>query len=122
SAATTSARPPVLENGSPSEATNRILMISFAILARFYRRPLSGPCLNGRDASSLAQIRTHRKRAGSAAKHETGFSVRVAWKRKTDGSKGALRADRVETLPQSFDHGPAVGRLPFRLEAVHRAS
>src|SRR5882724_9154664 len=35
--------------------------------------------LNGGDASSLAQIRTHRKRARSAANHETGFSVRLAW-------------------------------------------
>src|SRR6266404_3974946 len=122
SASTTSARPPVFENGSPSEATNRILMISFAILVRFYRRPLSGQYLNGGDASSLAQIRTHRKRARSAAKHETGFSVRLAWKRKTDRSEGALRADRVETPPQSFDRGPALGSFPFRLQAVHRAS
>jgi len=38
-------------------------MISFAILVRFYRRPLSVQYLTGGAASSLAQIHTHRKRA-----------------------------------------------------------
>jgi len=41
---------------------------------------------------------------------------------KTERSEGALRADRVETLPQSFDRGPALGRLPFWLEGIHRTS
>jgi len=88
-------------------------MISFAILARFYRPPLSGQYLNGGDASSLAQFRTHRKRARSAAKHETGFAVRLAWQRKTDRGDGVLRADRVETLPQSLTVALLLVVFPF---------
>src|ERR1700740_1367458 len=45
SASTTSARPPVFEKGRPSDAANRILIISVAILVRsthtgFYKQPV----------------------------------------------------------------------------------
>src|ERR1700747_3733776 len=66
SASTTSARPPVFENGRPSDAAKRILIISAAILVRSYRyrfheRPAQ--TTGGGAASSLAHIHEHRKSA-----------------------------------------------------------
>src|SRR6266446_5526191 len=62
SASTTSARPPVFENGRPSDAAKRILIISVAILVRFYRYRFL-ETTGGADASSLAHIHEHRKSA-----------------------------------------------------------
>src|SRR5258705_9040567 len=105
----TSARPPVLENGSPSEATKRILIFSCAVLVR-YRS--SG------DSASLAQIATRRKSARSGERREIDFFVGTARHGKADGSEGAERADGLEAFSQSFDGGPAAGGLPVRQQSV----
>src|SRR5713101_466702 len=91
SASTTSARPPVFENGRPSDAAKRILIISVAILVRSYSYRFL-ETTGGADASSLAHIHEHRQSAKAlkgrhgATTAGTAFPVRCGLARENRAS------------------------------------
>src|SRR4249919_2586504 len=109
----TSARPPVFENGKPSEATNRILIFSCLFLVRY---PGSG------DSISLAQLRALRKSDMSKTQYAADFSMGTARHRKTHSRKRTSRAHRLEAFSQSPDGGFAAGRFSIRQQRIYRTA
>src|SRR5215468_10022835 len=83
-ASTTSARPPVLENGKPSDATKRIRIL---VLGFEYA------------------IREARRRQESEQLDETNFSLRVAGNGKAHDCAGTRRNHGLQIVSQPSDCG-----------------
>src|ERR1700739_3751769 len=113
SASTTSARPPVFEKGRPSDAANRILIISVAILVRSYahrfcKQPVQISGSQGRfkfSADSLApKIRKERKAGMARQRLGEHFLNDAGWREKI------ARAIRVSC---HFDERRTIDEKPY---------